>query len=79
MTVKNKIKMNWKEFGIDKSNLDTAVFAITDPAYSSLQRAKGEGEKKFLKTSVRAVESFVSNQKPSNQGSPASEKVKFWR
>lgn len=77
-SVKNKIKMNWKEFGIEKSNLDTAVFAVTDPAYSSLMRAKGEGEKRFLKTSVRAIESFTTTDKPQT-GSATSEKLKFWR
>ena len=77
-TIKNKIKMNWKEFGIDKSNLDTAVFAVTDPAYASLMRAKDEGEKRFLKTSVRAVESFTSMQKPQSNIN-SSDKLKFWR
>jgi hypothetical protein len=72
--------MNWKEFGMDKSNLDTAVFAVTDPAYAALHRAKKEGEKKFLKTSVRAVESYVTNQKDPGQGnSSGSDKIKFWR
>lgn len=77
-SVNRKIKMNWKDFGIDKSNLDTAVFAVTDPAYAALHRAKKEGEKKFLKTSVRAVESYVTNQKDQNQTS-SSDKIKFWR
>ena len=77
-TIKNKVKMNWKEWGIDKSNLDTVVFAVTDPAYASLMRALGEGEKRFLKTSVRAIESFTSMQKPKSEGS-TSEKLKFWR
>lgn len=77
-SIKNKIKMNWKEFGIDKANLDTAVFAVTDPAYASLMRAKGEGEKRFLKTSVRAVESYTSNA-TAPSSSPTTEKLKFWR
>lgn len=78
ISIKSKIKMNWKEFGIDKSNLDTVVFAVTDPAYASLMRAKGEGEKRFLKTSVRAIESFTSQAKP-QQGSSTVDKLKFWR
>lgn len=74
--LKNKIKMRYKEFGIDKSNLDTALFSPCFAAYSALYRAKAEGEKKFLKTSVRAVESYVTNQKPQQSG---NDKIKFWR
>jgi hypothetical protein len=40
-------------------------------------RAKNEGEKRFLKTSVRAIESYTSQSKPQQSGS--SEKLKFWR
>jgi len=77
-SIKNKIKMNWKEFDIDKSNLDTAIFSVTDPAFTALKRAMGEGEKRFLKTSVRAVESWTQN---ATQQAPSatSEKLKFWR
>ena len=78
-SIKNKIKMNWKEFGIDKSNLDTAVFAVTDPAFTALKRAMGEGEKRFLKTSVRAVESWTQNSSAPATASPTAEKLKFWR
>ena len=77
-SVKNKIKMNWKEFAVDKSNLDTSVFAVTDPAFTALKRAMGEGEKRFLKTSVRAIESYTSMAKPP-QGSETTDKLKFWR
>lgn len=74
-----KVKMNWKEFGIDKSNLGTVVNAITIPAFMTGLRAMGEGERRFLKTSVRAVESYTSNASPQNQASPTMEKLKFWR
>ena len=77
-TIKNKVKMNWKEWEVDKSNLDTVVFAVTDPAYAALMRALGEGEKRFLKTSVRAIESFTSVNKPNTEGA-TTEKFKFWR
>lgn len=78
-TVKNKLKMNWKEFGIDKSNLSTVVFAITNPAFMTGLRAMGEGERRFLKTSVRAVESYTSNATPQQSASSTTEKLKFWR
>jgi hypothetical protein len=78
--IKNKIKMNWKEFGIDKSNLTTCILAITNPAYAALMRAKNEGEKRFLKTSVRAVETYATNAKPmQDQSYATSDKLKFWR
>jgi hypothetical protein len=74
----SKIERNWKEFGLDKSNLRTCRCAITNPAYMAAMRAKGEGERKFLKTSVRAIESFTSAVKPQG-GSSTSDKLKFWR
>lgn len=79
-TVMNKIKMNWKEWEIDKSNLSTVLYTVTNPAYASLMRAMGEGEKRFLKTSVRAVESYTAHTKPSGEVmGNTTEKLKFWR
>jgi hypothetical protein len=77
-TIINKITMNWKDFDIDKSNLDTVHNSIIIPAFMSLKRAMNEGEKRFLKTSVRAVESYTTNQKP-DHNQTSSDKIKFWR
>ena len=77
-TIINKIAMNWKEFNIKKSDLDTIHNCIIVPSYMALNRAMNEGEKRFLKTSVRAVESFTTNTKDPHSGS-TSDKVKFWR
>lgn len=68
-TVTTKLEMNWKEFGVDKSNLTTVVNAISIPAFMTGLRALGEGERRFLKTSVRAVESWTSNATNPNQAS----------
>ena len=72
--------MNWKEWGIDKAELTTALFAVTDPANAAYYRAKSEGEKKFLKTNVRTVESFTSNTQGKPQGlGGADNPLSFWR
>lgn len=78
-TIISKIQMNWKEWEMNKSELTTALFAVTDPAYSAYYRAKGEGEKKFLKTNVRSVETYSSNIQ--NKGNPGGgdNPLAFWR
>lgn len=76
-TIINKLSMNWKEFEVAKSDLDTVHNAIIVPAFMALKRAMREGEKRFLKTSVRAVESYTSNSRPQQETS--SDKIKFWR
>lgn len=76
-TLRLKIENNWKEFEIDKSNLSTVKNAVTIPSFMTGLRALGEGERKFLKTSVRAIESYVTQGRP--QQSSTSEKLKFWR
>jgi len=80
-TITNKLEINWKEFAISKSNLSTCVDTILYAAKAALNRALGEGEKRFLKTSVRAIESYNTHSKGSNEvlGSPTAEKLKFWR
>ena len=79
-TIITKLQMNWKEWGIDKAELTTALFAVTDPANAAYYRAKSEGEKKFLKTNVRTIESFTSNTQGKPQGiSGADNPLSFWR
>lgn len=79
-TIITKLQMNWKEWEVSKSELTTALFVILDPANASYYRAKSEGEKKFLKTNVRTIETFSSNTQGKPQGlSGDSSPLSFWR
>lgn len=58
-TVTLKLMRNWKEFECDKANLTTIVFSVTNMAYTALKRGLGQGERNFLKTSVRTTENVL--------------------
>jgi hypothetical protein len=51
-----KIADQYKNWGVDKSNLSTAVMNVTEPINMALKRGMKEGERKFLKTTIRSTE-----------------------
>ena len=53
------LKMRYQEFEINKAKLTSIVNLVTRMAYCSLKRAWHGDEKKFLKTSVRSMETII--------------------
>lgn len=47
---------NFEAFGIKKSDLSMVVNKIMDVIFSAYMRAKGEGERKFLRTTEKRIE-----------------------
>ena len=59
-TMIDKLEMEADNFEVQESDLNTILYSILNLAYISLKRGFMEGERRFLKTSVRSTEQVIS-------------------
>jgi hypothetical protein len=76
-TVSRKIAMNWKEFGIEKSNLSSIVMFVCYQVLAATRRGYMSNEKEFIKKNV--VEHHQTQQQVSNpRGGNTMDRKHFW-
>lgn len=85
-TLLTKVMIKSTEWKIDDGDVETIIFTILNMAYIALKRGYMEGERRFLKTSVRSHETIRINptQQEQNfsQAAPATRRGfwgKFWK
>jgi len=71
-----KLMIKYKTYDIQKSNLNTIVMGATSLVFISLKRGFKEGERKFLKTTVRSQEHLKFDQ---SQQEKEKFTWKFWK
>jgi len=81
-TLITKLLVGSEDWDIEDKDIETILFTIVNMAYIALKRGYGEGERRFLKTSVRSHEMIRINPNQPEQmtggGQAPSGKKSFW-
>jgi len=73
------LAQEYKTYKVEKSNLTTIVNLCLRMSYFSLKRASGEGERRFLKTSVRSSEHVLVRPDQNQQQPQGSSFLRFFK
>ena len=76
-----KMLMESDEWAVEDSDIETIIFTILNMSYIALKRGFMEGERRFLKTSVRSHETIRINpnqQENNPYGTGSQSKNSFW-